>query len=155
MSAVARGRPKYDLRTATQTQGTPRSGKFAIRYWYVPPPGTFDLGLGAVVAADQPGPGAGTLERPGAADEYRLTVGADGTVLHVHVNEYDPPLDLIPWEITDSGGQRVALKCLGCGADEDVELPSSGAFVLRVGTLDRDAGVGPYSLAVSAVRARD
>ena len=131
--------------------GTPRdteTGEFAVKLWYVPPPDEFQIDTNASIGPGQPGPGAGQIERPGAADEY--TFRLDGPAeIGVHVLQFDAALDLVNWQIIDSNGDRAAGKCLGCGGEERVSLERAGVYRLRVGTIDREAGTGNYRLALS------
>jgi len=124
------------------------TGQFTLRYWYVSEPDQFQMGAGTLIAPGRPGDGAGEIERPGSADEYRFNAPA-GTRLRVRIEHFDPDIDLVAWQILDEDGESIMEKCLGCGSEEVVDLQDAGEYVLRIGTTDRDRGTGSYSIALS------
>lgn len=127
-----------------------KTGNYRVRYWLVPENDRFDVALDARVSPGQPDKGAGRIEVPGAADEYRFNVNVPSTV-RISVAYYDSALAGVYWYVMDEKGKQIDSSCFGCGTSRSVRLEFAGSYTLHVGNvgMGRIKGTGAYALSFS------
>jgi len=108
-------------------------GSYALQAWASPmAPESFDLsGLPAQIAADQPAPGAGTLETKASRDIYTFTLPDNRTALAVEDVTCSVPA-LIEWRLQRTiETNNVTIAAGNCG-DQQVRPLPSGQYRLVV-----------------------
>src|ERR671932_221079 len=103
-----------------------------------------------MVAEGVPGPGAGTIETPGATDLYTFTARAGQTV-YFQVKAASP--SSLHWNVTDAADTVVFDTCL-CGDAGAFQLRRGGQYTITVGSAT-DAQVGTYQFRLWDVRPPD
>ncbi len=129
--------------------GTPGAGtgSFELQIYDVPPPREFTIGIDTVIAGDQPAPGAGRIETPGARNVYLFEAQA-GQRIVVTVGERDPDVAQLNLILRAPSGAEVFAGCLGCGDPGERTLPETGVYRLSVGS-DKHQGVGAFELRIA------
>lgn len=129
--------------------GTPGAGTgaFEMQIYDVPPPREFTIGIDAVIAGDQPAPGAGRIETPGARNVYLFEAQA-GQRIVVTVTRYDRDVSQLTLTLRAPSGAEVFARCLGCGNPGEQTLPATGVYRLVVGS-DKHEGVGAFELRIA------
>jgi hypothetical protein len=122
------------------------TGPYAFQTLNVPPPSTFAIHVGDTVQPDQPGPGAGRIETPGAKDIYTFT-GTAGMKLSFAMTNVDPPVSFARWALADDQGNVLFDTCLGCSDPDPVTLSHDGVYTVTVGS-DRDPWAGTYQFTI-------
>jgi hypothetical protein len=109
----------------------------------------FPFTLGQPIAIGQPGPGAGSIETPGARDMYSFQAEAGQEVFFGVVVQNNVPL--VDTVLLDQEAVEVFRLCLGCGNAGVYTLERGGPYMLVVGGT-ADLYTGTYELAVVEVR---
>ena len=122
------------------------TGAYGFQTWNVPPPSSFAIHLGDTVQEDQPGPGAGKIESPGAKDIYTFTAPA-GASVSFKVKDVNPPVAFVRWSAVDEAGTVIFDSCLGCSDPGTFTLSQGGIYTVTIGS-DRDAWVGTYQFQI-------
>ncbi|GIV99397.1 serine/threonine-protein kinase [Roseiflexus sp.] len=125
----------------------PAIGAYELGVYDVPPPREFTIGVDALIAGDQPAPGAGRIETPGARNVYLFEAQA-GQRIVVAVTKRDQAVSQLDFTLRAPSGAEVFTTCLGCGDPGEKTLPETGVYRLVVGS-DRHEGVGAFELRVS------
>jgi len=121
------------------------TGSYLFTVWPTLTADTFATAIGAVITRDDPGPGAGSIETPGASDEYTLSATAGDRVI-VHVLDGDSSLK---WSLLDSSQTTVSSGSLYTyGSPTLVTIPQSDTYTLKVSATG-DAS-GDYALELLA-----
>lgn len=124
----------------------PATGTYGFKIWPVPPSNQFTINIGDTVSQDTPGPGAGTIESPGAKDEYTFTATA-GQDVYFQVVQAPQSNELIRWRVVDAVGSEVFNTCLQCGDPGIKTLDQGGNYTVIVGN-DTGPGVGAYEIRI-------
>ncbi len=124
----------------------PGTGTYGIKLWNVPPADQFTINIGDLIKKDDPGPGAGSIESPGAKDEYTFTAEA-GQIVYFQVVQPPQTNDLITWRVFDETGNEIFSTCLQCGDPGSKTLDLGGTYTILVGN-DTGAGVGIYQIKI-------
>jgi hypothetical protein len=127
----------------------PGTGAYEIRLNAIPEPTTFDITLPAVIKADSPAQGAGTISVPGAKQIYRFEA-APGQQIFVTTARSDATASGLKLRLLDSLGDEVDSTCLGCGEMGAQTLRKGGSYTLVVGS-DNDPGTGAYEIRIDPV----
>ena len=149
----------YQLRVGSVKSDTDATGSYALTVWGAPVE-EFAVPLGTPIKPGRPGPGAGEILIPGAVDVYEFE-GRAGQQVFIDVQAIngidcdDPelqPLDLA-WQLLGPAGEEVSWWVLTsgttCGDLGPVELPATGGYQLRVGSVKSDTdATGSYALTV-------
>jgi hypothetical protein len=134
------GPPPYQIvvgATADQT------GRYGFKVWKVPPVEQFVISPGVEVGHGSPGPGAGSIESPGAVDHYTFQ-GTAGRTLAVNV--LSAPTDCrLRYSILDPHRDTVTAGQILCHGLEGrpVRLTLTGSYELIV--VGNAAATGPYT----------
>lgn len=120
------------------------TGSYSFKLWDVPPPQEFNLNLGDPVRLNQPGPGAGRIETPGAKDLYTFQA-QPGQKVSFRTLSAGP--SYVDWILLDSAGQQIFGTCLGC-FDPGTFTLAGGTYTLIVGD-DRESQIGDYELQIT------
>ncbi|NWG22097.1 MAG: serine/threonine protein kinase [Chloroflexi bacterium] len=128
----------------------PSIGTYELGVYNVPPPREFVIGLDAIIAGDQPGPGAGRIDTPGARNEYRFEAQA-GQQVAITVVRRDAAVTQLMLILLAPSGAEVYSRCLGCGDPGVLTLPESGGYRLIIGS-NKDEGVGRFEVRLAPVR---
>jgi tRNA A-37 threonylcarbamoyl transferase component Bud32 len=124
----------------------PATGSYGIKLWDVPPSDAFEIDIGDLIQEDDPGPGAGSIESPGAKDEYTFTAEAGETV-YFHIVQPPQTSELITWRLIDDTGNEIFNTCLQCGDPGEFTLDLGGTYTILVGN-DTGAAVGTYQIKI-------
>ena len=124
-------------------------GAYSFRLFAVPPPGRFETAIGATIGENDPGPGAGSIESPGAADIYTFKAAA-GQRVYFRKLESSSEAAMLDWALTDDDDQRVFSTCLGCGEPGVQTLHKGGEYRLTVGSRT-NPGTGTYRIRLTDV----
>jgi hypothetical protein len=98
--------------------------------------------VGEAVKENDPAPGAGAIESPGAEDVYRFAASA-GQRVYFHMAGYDSSMGYLRWKLADPEGTEVFNTCLGCTTPGTQTLRKAGTYVLTVGS-QNDPSEGIY-----------
>ena len=125
------------------------TGTYELGIYDLPPPREFTIGVDAVIAGDQPAPGAGRIETPGAKNVYLFEAQA-GQRIVVTVAKRDPAVGQLTIMLRAPSGAEVFSTCLGCSDPGEQTLPETGVYRLIVGS-DKNEGVGAFELRIAPV----
>lgn len=125
----------------------PVVGAYELGVYDVPPPREFTIGVDAVIAGDQPAPGAGRIETPGAKNVYLFEAQA-GQRIVVTIAKRDPAVGQLTIMLRAPSGAEVFSTCLGCSDPGEQTLPETGVYRLIVGS-DKNEGVGAFELRIT------
>jgi len=123
------------------------TGTYELGIYDLPPPREFTIGVDAVIAGDQPAPGAGRIETPGAKNVYLFEAQA-GQRIVVTVAKRDPAVGQLTIMLRAPSGAEVFSTCLGCSDPGEQTLPETGVYRLIVGS-DKNEGVGAFELRIA------
>ena len=101
--------------------------------------------MGDAVSAGVPGPGAGSIESPGAQDMYTFTV-KPGERVYFQVKESNVN---VHWRVVDEVDKVIFDTCLGCGDPGVQTLTRGGTYTITVGS-DRSPATGTYQFQLNA-----
>ncbi|MCS6841486.1 MAG: hypothetical protein NZ699_08370 [Roseiflexus sp.] len=124
----------------------PATGAYELGVYNVPPPREFTIDINTVIVGDQPAPGAGRIETPGAKNIYLFEAQA-GQRIVITIANYDRTVSLVSLTLRAPSGAEVFATCLGCGNPGEKTLPETGVYRLIVGS-DRHGGVGTFELGI-------
>jgi len=119
-------------------------GTYAFRTWQVAPPDEFEINIGDVISRDNPGPGAGFIETPGAQDIYTFTGTAGQTI---KVNLADMSLPELYWRLEDEAGNELFNACIQCGDQGPFTLEQDGEYKIIVGN-ETHSSTGVYEFEI-------
>jgi hypothetical protein len=122
----------------------PATGTYKLRLTHVPPADRFGIAPSSRIGKNMPGPGAGTIEVPGASDQYLFNAAA-GQRVYFRMREHGPNMDYLKWRLTDQDEQEIFNSCLGCSEPGMQTLSRGGAYLLTVGN-PNDPATGVYRL---------
>jgi hypothetical protein len=122
----------------------PATGTYQLQLFDVPPPQKFTLKIGDAVKVNTPGPGAGAIENPGAADVYTFNAAA-GQRVYFRKAEHSEGMAYMKWRLVDSNEMQVFDACLACTEPGAITLVRGGEYTLTVGHRT-DASSGTYRL---------
>ena len=125
------------------------TGAYELGVYDLPPPREFTIDIDAVIDGDQPAPGAGRIETPGAKNVYLFEAQA-GQKIIVTVSRRDPAVGQLTMTLRAPSGAEVFSTCLGCGDPGEQTLPETGVYRLIVGS-DKNEGVGAFALRIAPV----
>ncbi len=114
----------YTVAVAGATPAT--TGTYAYDLVLVPPAEQFVIGFGDVVSEGVPGPGAGSVDTPGAEDRYAFDGVASQTIVFDHLAGRNV---FIGWTLEAPDGTTVFESFIG---DRQVVLPLTGAYTLTL-----------------------
>jgi len=123
------------------------TGAYELGVYDLPPPREFTIDIDAVIDGDQPAPGAGRIETPGAKNVYLFEAQA-GQKIIVTVSRRDPAVGQLTMTLRAPSGAEVFSTCLGCGDPGEQTLPETGVYRLIVGS-DKNEGVGAFELRIA------
>jgi hypothetical protein len=123
------------------------TGAYELGVYDLPPPREFTIDIDAVIDGDQPAPGAGRIETPGAKNVYLFEAQA-GQKIIVTVSRRDPAVGQLTMTLRAPSGAEVFSTCLGCGDPGEQTLPETGVYRLIVGS-DKNEGVGAFALRIA------
>ncbi|HEU0296738.1 MAG TPA: serine/threonine-protein kinase [Anaerolineales bacterium] len=118
------------------------TGAYGIKAWSVPPPNEFEIQIGDTVSRDDPGPGAGLIEAPGAHDIYTFTATAGQTVAFKVLKTPNTGTSIY-WRLEDEAGNELFNTCLDCGDFEPITFDHDGTYTIIVGS-ENSPGLGTY-----------
>ncbi|BCX48174.1 hypothetical protein HAHE_20820 [Haloferula helveola] len=124
------------------------SGTYAINLSVIPAPETFVIAVGDTITPDDPAPGAGTIEAPGAFDIYSFDANA-GDRVFLNTLSYSGTNTLI-YRLLDPASTELDSQQFNLGDMGTVELPSNGTYTIEVGEVGND-DTGTYSIGLTAV----
>jgi hypothetical protein len=133
----------YELTVQGRDNAT---GAYRVTLWSVPAAQQFSLAIGDSIIPDrnQPGPGAGNIESPGAQDRYSFT-GRKGQQIYLDVREC-PAAGILEWTLLGPNNEAVfpdeSMCSGGSPVDKTVTLPRDGSHQLIVH--GRDGATGSY-----------
>lgn len=122
-------------------------GSYELGVYNVPPLREFTIGIDALITGDQPAPGAGRIETPGARNAY-LFEAQSGQRIVVTITKRDPEVAQLTLTLRAPSGAEVFARCMGCGDPGVQTLPETGVYRLIVGS-DRHEGVGAFELRIA------
>jgi hypothetical protein len=125
------------------------TGAYELGVYDLPPPREFTIDIDAVIDGDQPAPGAGRIETPGAKNVYLFEAQA-GQKIIVTVTRRDPAVGQLTMTLRAPSGAEVFSTCLGCSNPGEQTLPETGVYRLIVGS-DKNEGVGAFELRIAPV----
>ncbi len=126
------------------------TGTYSFKVWSVPEPDEFTIGLDQVLSLDDPGPGAGNIEQPGAMDIYTLVIDRPTTVFFDHKNS----ACALRWTTQAPDGSFVFSNQFMCSGHPGVrELDQVGTYTITV--VGNQTSTGTYSFKVWTVPAPD
>lgn len=115
--------------TVTVSGAGSTTGTYGFVLWQVNAPQNFPLTLESAVSAGVPGPGAGTLEEPGAIDRYTFSIAQP---ISIFAEELSGGCS-IRWTLTAPSGAVVFTDANICGADPGVRsLSELGTYTVTV-----------------------
>lgn len=130
--------------TVKAANGT-ATGTYSFTLWNVAPPQTFAIGLDETVSPNVPGPGAGTIDEPGAIDEYALAIRAP---VDIYAQDLSGSCSL-GWSLTAPSGAIVFNDPALCGGDPGpITLTEVGTYTVRVASAPGTGAIGNYSFAL-------
>jgi eukaryotic-like serine/threonine-protein kinase len=118
------------------------TGAYGIKVWTVPPPNVFEIQIGDSVSRDDPGPGAGSIEAPGAHDMYTFTATSGQTVAFTVLKTPNTGTSIY-WRLEDEAGNELFNTCLDCGEFEPITFDQDGTYTIIVGS-ENSPGLGTY-----------
>ena len=124
------------------SQNSHGMGAYGIKAWSVPPHDVFEIQLGDSVSRDNPGPGAGFIETPGAHDIYTFTATAGQTVVFSVLKTPNTGSSLY-WRLEDEAQNELFNTCLDCGDPEPITFDHDGTYSIIVGS-ETSPGLGTY-----------
>ena len=130
----------YTLTVGNDKQAA--TGTYQLQLIDVPPANRFSIKIGDQIKDDVPGPGAGSIESPGAEDIYTFTA-APRQKVYFRSWEHSTGMSYIKWQLIDSDGMQVFDSCLGCGEPGVQILTKGGTYTLTVGHQNNPA-TGTY-----------
>ncbi|MGZ8209744.1 MAG: toll/interleukin-1 receptor domain-containing protein [Burkholderiales bacterium] len=122
----------------------PATGAYRLQLFNVPPPQQFSIRIGDTIRENAPGPGAGTIESPGAKDLYVFDA-APGQRVYFRKLDHERGLELIEWKLTDADATEIFSSRLGHTEPGVQVLRKGGTYRLEVGS-DREPATGAYRL---------
>jgi len=122
-------------------------GSYEFKVWSVPPQEVFDIQIGDSVTRDDPGPGAGIIEAPGAHDIYNFTATAGQTVLFRVLNIPNTPTSIY-WRLEDEAQNELFNTCFDCSETQSITFDHDGTYTIIVGS-ETSAGLGTYEFEIS------
>jgi hypothetical protein len=126
--------------------GSADTGPYSFRLLRTPPPEPFVISIGDAVSVDDPGPGAGAIESPGATDVYTFDAAAgQGIVLDLVSGSNTS----IAWRLEAPDTTELFATVVG---DRQDELPLTGTYTLTLSGLGID-DIGPYAFQILDVPA--
>ena len=132
----------YTLTVGSEDPATAGTGAYRIKLWELPPADTFAINLEDEVSNGVPGPGAGTIEIPGATDVYTFSA-QPGQRVYFQVQEPPQSVDLVSWRLQDELENILFDTCLQCGDPGVKTLERGGTYTLTVGN-QTGAATGSY-----------
>ena len=123
------------------------TGAYELGVYDLPPPREFTIDIDTVIDGDQPAPGAGRIETPGAKNVYLFEAQA-GQKIIVTVSRRDPAVGQLTMTLRAPSGVEVFSTCLGCSDPGEQTLPETGVYRLIVGS-DKNEGVGAFELRIA------
>ncbi|TVQ51238.1 MAG: hypothetical protein EA377_13075 [Phycisphaerales bacterium] len=122
------------------------TGTYSFKVWSVPEPDTFTITLDQVISLNDPGPGAGNIEQPGAVDIYTLSIAEPLTVFFDHKNSSCG----IRWSVQRPDGTMIFSNNAMCSGHPGVrELDQAGVYTISV--VGNQTVTGTYSFKVWTV----
>jgi hypothetical protein len=134
--------------TYTLTVGSDQespTGTYHVQVLNVPPPHRFAINIGDTIKENVPGPGAGTIESPGAKDIYTFSAEPRQTV-YLRNLKHDEGMGPIRWKLTDADGLELFSTNLTQEPGVEV-LRKGGTYTLTVGS-DQESPTGTYHVQV-------
>jgi hypothetical protein len=119
------------------------TGTYRLQLLNVPEADRFSIKIGQKVAENL-GPGAATIESPGAEDIYTFTASPRQKV-YFRVLSLSTGMDQIAWQLVDENMMRIFGTCLGCGEVGVQALTKGGTYTLTVGNKSNPS-TGTYTL---------
>jgi serine/threonine protein kinase len=117
-------------------------GAYEFKVWSVPPHDVFEIQIGSTVSRDNPGPGAGNIEAPGAHDIYTFTANAGQTVLF-QVLKIPNTGTSIYWRLEDEAQNEIFNTCVDCSESQSITFEQDGTYTIIVGS-ETSPGLGTY-----------
>jgi hypothetical protein len=128
------------LGSATSTA----TGSYQLQLFNVPPPNQFPIRIGDRIADGIPGPGAGSIEVPGAEDVYTFTAMARQKIF-IHVSDLSTGMDQIKLNLSEDDGMEIYDSCLACSDPGVQTLIKGGKYQISVSNKTNPA-TGTYRL---------
>jgi TIR domain len=122
----------------------PATGTYQLQLFNVPPPNRFSIKIGDIIKENTPGPGAGTVESPGAEAIYTFAAAPRQNV-YFRMFESSNGMSYIKWRLVDDNDMEVFNTCLGCNEPGVQTLIKGGNYTLTVGN-KTDPSTGTYRL---------
>ncbi|MBP1687241.1 MAG: serine/threonine protein kinase [Deltaproteobacteria bacterium] len=122
----------------------PATGTYQLQLFNVPAPNRFSIQIGDTIKENSPGPGAGTVESPGAESIYSFSAAPRQNV-YFRMIENSNGMSYIKWTLVDDNGMEVFNTCLGCSEPGVQTLIKGGDYTLTVGN-KTDPSTGTYRL---------
>jgi serine/threonine protein kinase len=122
------------------------TGAYGVKVWSVPPPNQFEIQIGDSVSRDDPGPGAGFIEAPGAHDIYTFTASAGQTVLFQVIKVPNTGTSIY-WRLEDEAQNELFNTCLDCNDSQPITFDHDGTYTIIVGS-ENSPGLGSYEFAI-------
>lgn len=129
-------------------QNDPSTGTYRLQLSNVPPADRFSIKIGAKIGPGIPGPGAGTIEVPGAEDVYAFSA-APGQKVYFRLLEHSKGTESIQWRLVDDNGTDLFNTCFGCTEPGALKLTKGGNYTLTVGNT-RNPATGTYAFELGA-----
>lgn len=126
----------------------PATGRYEVRLNVVPPPTELEVGIPASIGNNAPGPGAGTIDKPGAKQVFRFEA-QPGQQVFVRTVRYDNGMEQLDVRVLDANDDEVKASCLGCGDLGLLELRKGGTYRVVVGD-DKEAATGEYEIELTS-----
>jgi hypothetical protein len=121
----------------------PDTGPYQLPVTEVSPPEIFDVSIGTTISLNQPGPGAGAIEVPGAKDVYRFNAAPSETIT-IDLVRYDLGLTYVSLRVAEVGGEPLIDRWVGFGS-LTLTLDRGGAYLLEIGS-NVEPGTGTYQI---------
>lgn len=118
------------------------TGTYGFQLAGVAAPQQFAIAIGATVAPDAPGPGAGTIEEAYAQDVYSFTAAA-GQRIFFELQDVSDTLTGVDWQMVGPDGRSVTGGVLGFNGVRGPTLSLAGTYTIVVGDND-STGTGTY-----------
>jgi hypothetical protein len=128
----------------------PSVGTYRLRLFGVPAPQRYSIRIGDTIGENTPGPGAGTIETPGAKDVYTFSAQA-GQRVYFRMLEHGKGMGKIEWKLVDPDGMAVFETRLTYSEPGVQVLRKAGTYTMTIGS-DRDAATGPYRLQLTSAQ---
>ena len=125
-------------------------GLYEFQLYDVPRPDQFAIALGTRIRDGQPGPGAGSIETPGAKDVYTFKAAARQQV-SARVLGGSPAIlnSYLGWRLVDEDGTEIFKQGLYTGHPGVLTLIRGGTYTLTVGS-DVDPATGTYDVQIDS-----